>query len=98
MRALGVTRARLSRQRTLTKAKVRPGDTGIRRRGDARTTACHELMHAITMIRDNVGAAPTISCVWGLRPTPERRDAVFAATVYARDRDRTRRGSPRGRH
>jgi hypothetical protein len=97
MRAFGVTRVWLSRQRTLTKAKVRLRDTGMGSRRDARNTACHEVMHAITNIRDNPGAAPATSCVWGTRPTPGRRDAAFAAKVYAQGSERKTHGQRRRR-
>ena len=91
LRAHGVTKVWLSKTHMATKAKVRLSDARIRSRRDVRNTACHELMHALTGIRDNPGAAPTTSCVWGTRPTPGRRDWAVAAKVYARD------GEPEGR-
>jgi hypothetical protein len=95
LRAHGVTKVWLSKKQTATKARVRLSDARIRSRRDARNTACHELMHALTGIRDNPGAAPATSCVWGTRPTPGRRDRAFAAQVYARDGEREPRGPRR---
>lgn len=45
-------------------------------------TVCHELMHAVTGIRDNYDRRPRSSCVWGALPAPGRFDAAYARKVY----------------
>ena len=52
----------------------------------ATNTVCHELMHALTGIRDKYGRRPKTSCVWGNLITPGRFDVAYARKVYADDR------------
>jgi hypothetical protein len=52
----------------------------------ATNTVCHELMHAVTGIRDNYDRRPKSSCVWGNLPTPGRFDAAYARKVYSDQR------------
>ena len=49
---------------------------------DATNTVCHELMHAVTGIKDRYHRRPRTSCVWGSLPTPGRFDAAYARRVY----------------
>ncbi len=51
----------------------------------AANTVCHELMHAVTGIRDNYDRRPKSSCVWGNLTAPGRFDAAYARKVYAVD-------------
>jgi hypothetical protein len=48
----------------------------------ATNTVCHELMHAVTGIRDNYDRRPNKSCVWGNLPTPGSFDVAYARKVY----------------
>jgi hypothetical protein len=49
---------------------------------DATNTVCHELMHAVTGIKDRYHRRPKTSCVWGSLPTPGRFDVAYARKVY----------------
>ena len=48
----------------------------------ATNTVCHELMHAVTGIKDRYHRRPQTSCVWGSLPTPGRFDVAYARRVY----------------
>jgi hypothetical protein len=48
----------------------------------ATNTVCHELMHAVTGIKDRHHRRPKTSSVWGSLPTPGRSDAAYARRVY----------------
>ncbi len=49
----------------------------------AANTVCHELMHAVTGIKDKYDSRLSTSCVWGNLPTPGRFDVAYARKVYA---------------
>ena len=49
---------------------------------DATNTVCHELMHAVTRIKDRYYRRPKTSCVWGSLPAPGRFDVAYARKVY----------------
>jgi hypothetical protein len=49
---------------------------------DAANTVCHELMHAVTGIKDRYHRRRKTSCVWGSLPTPGRFDVAYARKVY----------------
>jgi hypothetical protein len=50
--------------------------------GDATNTVCHELIPAVTGIKDRYHRRPKMSCVWGSLPTPGRFDLAHARKVY----------------
>jgi hypothetical protein len=47
---------------------------------------CHEMMHALTNILDNYGAAPDTSCVWGSLTNPGPFDVAYLKRVYDKQR------------
>ena len=49
---------------------------------EATNTVCHELMHAVTGIKDRYHRRPKTSCVWGSLSTPGRFDVAYARRVY----------------
>ena|SRR5688500_7439718 len=68
--------------------------------GSQHNLACHELMHAVTGIPDNYGAAPDTSCVWGDLPSPGSFDVAHAKQVYEgkKPNDKAKRREHRKRH
>jgi hypothetical protein len=50
------------------------------------TTACHEVMHILTRVDDNVGALPDQSCVWGELAQPGPFDIDLLRKTYGRHR------------
>ena len=56
---------------------------------------CHEFMHAITGIRDNYGALPDTSCVWGNLNAPGSFDAQYVRKLY-KDKDTSSGGKKHG--
>ena len=57
---------------------------------------CHEFMHATTGIRDNYGARPDTSCVWGDLSAPGSFDAQYARKVYKDNDVRSSGGKKHG--
>jgi hypothetical protein len=49
---------------------------------DATNPVCHELMHAVTGIKDQYHRRPKTACVWGSLPTLGRFDIAYARNVY----------------
>lgn len=49
----------------------------------ATNTVCHELMHAVTGIKDKYDRRRKTSCVWGDLPAPGRFDVAYARKVYS---------------
>ena len=56
---------------------------------------CHEFMHAITGIRDNYGALPDTSCVWGNLNAPGSFDVQYVRKLY-KDNDTSSGGKKHG--
>ena len=48
----------------------------------ATNTVCHELMHAVTGIKDKYDRRRKTSCVWGDLPAPGQFDVAYAQKVY----------------
>jgi hypothetical protein len=67
---------------TTVETRVMLNDTTFLNTRDASNTVCHELMHAVTGIKDRYHRRPRTSCVWGSLPTPGRFDAAYARRVY----------------
>ena len=67
---------------TIVETRVMLNDTMFLNTRDATNTVCHELMHAVTGIKDRYYRRPKTSCVWGSLSTPGRFDAAYARRVY----------------
>jgi hypothetical protein len=67
---------------TIVETRVMLNDTMFLNTRDATNTVCHELMHAVTGIKDRYHRRPKTSCVWGSLPTPGRFDVAYARRVY----------------
>jgi hypothetical protein len=67
---------------TIVETRVMLNDTMFFNTRDASNTVCHELMHAVTGIRDRYHRRPKTSCVWGSLPTPGRFDVAYARKTY----------------
>jgi len=67
---------------TIVETRIMLNDTMFLNRRGATNTVCHELMHAVTGIKDRYHHRPKTSCVWGSLPTPGRFDAAYARRVY----------------
>lgn len=48
------------------------------------TYTCHELMHVLTGVGDNIGALPEESCVWGYLAQPGPFDVDLLRKTYKR--------------
>jgi hypothetical protein len=68
---------------TIVETRIMLNDTLFLTTRDATNTVCHELMHAVTGIKDRYQRRPKTSCVWGSLPTPGRFDVAYARKVYA---------------
>lgn len=67
---------------TIVETRVMLNDKMFLNTRDATNTVCHELMHAVTGIKDRYHRRPKTSCVWGSLPTPGRFDVTYARKVY----------------
>jgi hypothetical protein len=67
---------------TIVETRVMLNDTMFLNTRDASNTLCHELMHAVTGIKDRYRRRAKTSCVWGSLPTPGRFDVAYARSVY----------------
>jgi hypothetical protein len=67
---------------TIVETRVMLNDTMFLNTRDATNTVCHELMHAVTGIKDRYYRRPKTSCVWGSLTTPGRFDMAYARKVY----------------
>jgi hypothetical protein len=67
---------------TIVETRVMLNDMMFRNTRDATNTLCHELMHAVTGIKDRYHRRPKTSCVWGSLSTPGRFDVAYARRVY----------------
>ena len=67
---------------TIVETRVMLNDRMFLNTRDASNTVCHELMHAVTGIKDRYHRRPRTSCVWGSLLTPGRFDAAYARRVY----------------
>jgi hypothetical protein len=67
---------------TIVETRVMLNDAAFFNTRDATNTVCHELMHAVTGIKDRYDRRPKTSCVWGSLPTPGRFDVAYARKVY----------------
>lgn len=67
---------------TIVETRVMLNDTMFRNTQDATNTVCHELMHAVTGIKDRYHRRPKTSCVWGSLPAPGRFDVTYTRKVY----------------
>jgi hypothetical protein len=67
---------------TIVETRIMLNDTLFLNTRDATNTVCHELMHAVTGIKDRYQRRPQTSCVWGSLPTPGRFDVAYARRVY----------------
>ena len=67
---------------TIVETRIMLNDKTFLNTRDATNTVCHELMHAVTGIKDRYHRRPKTSCVWGSLPTPGRFDAAYARRVY----------------
>ncbi len=68
--------------KTIVEPRVMLNDMSFLNPLDATNTVCHELMHAVTGIKDRYHRRPKTSCVWGSLPTPGRFDVAYARKVY----------------
>ena len=67
---------------TIVETHVMLNDTMYLNTRDATSTVCHELMHAVTGIKDRYRRRLKSCCVWGSLPTPGRCDVTYARRVY----------------
>ncbi len=67
---------------TIVETRVMLNDRLYLNTSQATNTICHELMHAVTGIKDRYHRRPRTSCVWGSLPTPGRFDVAYARKVY----------------
>ena len=67
---------------TIVETRVVLNDRTFFNARQATNTICHELMHAVTSIKDRYHRRPKTSCVWGSLPTPGRFDVAYARRVY----------------
>jgi hypothetical protein len=67
---------------TIVETRVMLNDETFVNTRDATNTVCHELMHAVTGIKDRYYRRPKTSCVWGSLPTPGRFDVAYARKIY----------------
>jgi hypothetical protein len=67
---------------TIVETRVMLNDTMFRNTRGATNTVCHEMMHAVTGIKDRYHRRPKTSCVWGSLPIPGRFDVAYARRVY----------------
>jgi hypothetical protein len=67
---------------TIVETRVMLNDKKFFNTRDATNTVCHELMHAVTGIKDRYYRRPKTSCVWGSLPAPGRFDVAYARKVY----------------
>jgi hypothetical protein len=67
---------------TIVETRVMLNDTMFLNTRNASNTVCHELMHAVTGIKDRYHRRPKTSCVWGSLPTPGLFDVAYARRVY----------------
>jgi hypothetical protein len=67
---------------TIVETRVMLNDRLYLNTRQATNTVCHELMHAVTGIKDRYHRRPQTSCVWGSLLVPGRFDAAFARKVY----------------
>jgi hypothetical protein len=67
---------------TIVETRVMLNDAAFFNTRDATNTVCHELMHAVTGIKDRYDRRPKTSCVWGSLPTPGRFDVAYARKAY----------------
>ena len=58
--------------------------------GERAIVLCHEMMHALTDIPDNYGAAPDTSCVWGSLSSPGPFDVAYIQDLYPREKKKKR--------
>ncbi len=68
--------------KTIVETRVMLNDTMFLNTRHATNTVCHELMHAVTGVRDRYHRRPKTSCVRGSLPTPGRFDVAYARKVY----------------
>jgi hypothetical protein len=67
---------------TIVETRIMLNDKKFLSTWDATNTVCHELMHAVTGIKDQYDRRPKTSCVWGSLLTPGRFDVAYARKVY----------------
>jgi hypothetical protein len=67
---------------TIVETRVMLNDTMFLDTRDATNTLCHELMHAVTGIKDRYHRRSKTFCVWGSLSTPGRFDVAYARRVY----------------
>jgi hypothetical protein len=67
---------------TIVETRVMLNDRLFLNRRNATNTVCHEMMHAVTGIKDRYQRRPKTSCVWGSLPAPGRFDVAYARRVY----------------
>jgi hypothetical protein len=67
---------------TIVETRIMLNDRRFRNTREATNTVCHELMHAVTGIKDRYHRRPKTSCVWGSLPSPGRFDVRYARKVY----------------
>ncbi len=67
---------------TIVETRVMLNDEMFFNTRSATNTVCHELMHAVTGIKDRYHRRPKTSCVWGSLPTPGRFDVAYARKIY----------------
>ena len=68
--------------KTIVETRVMLNDAMFLNARHATNTVCHELMHAVTGIKDRCHRRPKSSCVWGSLPTPGHCDVTYARRVY----------------
>ena len=67
---------------TIVETRIMLNDKKFLSSRDATNTVCHELMHAVTGIKDRYDRHLKTSCVWGSLLTPGRFDVAYARKVY----------------
>jgi hypothetical protein len=67
---------------TIVETRVMLNDRLYLNTRQATNTVCHELMHAVTGIKDRYHRRSKTFCVWGSLSTPGRFDVAYARRVY----------------
>jgi hypothetical protein len=67
---------------TIVETRIMLYDTMFLNTRDATNTVCHELMHAVTRIKDPYHHLPKTSCASSSLPTPGRFDVAYARRLY----------------
>jgi hypothetical protein len=84
---VGMTGVWTARKETID-TRIILNDRGFFNERFATNTVCHELMHAVTGIRDKYDRRPKTSCVWGDLTSPGRFDAAYARKVFGEESER----------